>query len=39
MGVRTVAYKDRFHRPSTKETKKIRSEEKKRGEKLGKGEE
>ena len=30
---------DRFHRPNTKETKKIRREKKKRGEKLAKGEE
>jgi hypothetical protein len=30
---------DRFHRPNTKETKKIKREEKKRGEKLAKGEE
>ncbi len=30
---------DRFHRPNTKETKKMKREEKKRGEKLAKGEE
>jgi hypothetical protein len=33
------AKSDRFHRPNTKETKKIKREEKKRGEKLAKGEE
>jgi hypothetical protein len=33
------ANSDRFHRPNTKETKKIKREEKKRGEKLAKGEE